>query len=191
MNWLRIESFYFFQLFCGKELIKMAKLRIAGIVPESVVDGPGFRYTVFTQGCRHHCKGCQNPQTHDFNGGYTVDTDDLFTEMSEDPLIKGLTFSGGDPFEQPAPLAELAEKAHAVGKDIMVYTGYTFEQLLERAKNDPDTAALLRQADVLIDGPFILEQLNLELKFRGSDNQRVIDVPRSLEQGHAVTFEFE
>ncbi len=169
----------------------MAKLRIAGIVPESVVDGPGFRYTVFTQGCRHHCKGCQNPQTHDFNGGYTVDTDDLFTEMSEDPLIKGLTFSGGDPFEQPAPLAELAEKAHAVGKDIMVYTGYTFEQLLERAKNDPDTAALLRQADVLIDGPFILEQLNLELKFRGSDNQRVIDVPRSLEQGHAVTFEFE
>ena len=169
----------------------MAKLRIAGIVPESVVDGPGFRYTVFTQGCRHHCKGCQNPQTHDFNGGYTVDTDDLFTEMSEDPLIKGLTFSGGDPFEQPAPLAELAEKAHAVGKDIMGYTGYTFEQLLERAKNDPDTAALLRQADVLIDGPFILEQLNLELKFRGSDNQRVIDVPRSLEQGHAVTFEFE
>lgn len=169
----------------------MAKLRIAGIVPESVVDGPGFRYTVFTQGCRHNCKGCHNPQTHDFNGGYWVDTNDLFAEMMEDPLIKGMTFSGGDPFEQPAPLAELAAKAHAAGKSIMVYTGYTFEQLTERAKTDPATDALLRQTDVLIDGPFILEQRNLELKFRGSDNQRVIDVPRSLADGNVVTFEFE
>ena len=169
----------------------MAKLRIAGIVPESVVDGPGFRYTVFTQGCRHNCKGCHNPQTHDFNGGYTVDTDDLFAEMMADPLIRGLTFSGGDPFEQPAPLAELARKAHAAGKDIMVYTGYTFEQLTQKAASDPATAALLAQTDILIDGPFILEQRNLELKFRGSDNQRVIDVPASLRQGTAVTFEFE
>lgn len=169
----------------------MAKLRIAGIVPESVVDGPGFRYTVFTQGCRHNCNGCHNPQTHDFNGGYLVDTDDLFSEMMEDPLIKGMTFSGGDPFEQPAPLAELAEKAHAAGKDIIVYSGYTFEQLRERAKSDPATDALLRQTDVLIDGPFILEQLNLELKFRGSDNQRVIDVPRSIDENRIVTFEFE
>ena len=169
----------------------MAKLRIAGIVPESVVDGPGIRFTVFTQGCRHNCKGCQNPQTHDFNGGYFVDTDDLFSEMIENPLIKGLTFSGGDPFEQPAPLADLAEKAHAAGKDIMTYTGYSFEQLLDKAKSDPATDALLHQTDILIDKPFILEQLNLELKFRGSDNQRVIDVPRSLAEGKAVTFEFE
>ena len=169
----------------------MARLRIAGVVPESVVDGPGFRYTVFTQGCRHNCKGCHNPQTHDFNGGYLVDTDDLFNEMMEDPLIRGMTFSGGDPFEQPVPLAEHAEKAHAAGKDIMVYSGYTFEQLMERAKSDPATDALLRQTDILIDGPFLLEQRNLELKFRGSDNQRVIDVPRSLAEGRIVTFEFE
>ena len=169
----------------------MARLRIAGVVPESVVDGPGFRYTVFTQGCRHNCKGCHNPQTHDFNGGYLVDTDDLFNEMMEDPLIRGMTFSGGDPFEQPAPLALLAEKAHAAGKDIMVYSGYTFEQLMERAKSDPATDALLRQTDILIDGPFLLEQRNWELKFRGSDNQRVIDVPRSLAEGRIVTFEFE
>ena len=169
----------------------MAKLRIAGIIPESVVDGPGFRYTIFTQGCRHNCKGCHNPQTHDFNGGYIVDTDDLLAEMLADPLIKGMTFSGGDPFEQPAPLAELAEKAHAAGKDIMVYTGYTFEQLLARAKDDPATDALLRRTDTLIDGPFILEQRNLELPFRGSENQRVIDVPASLASGEAVTFEFE
>ena len=169
----------------------MAKLRIAGVVPESVVDGPGFRYTVFTQGCRHNCKGCHNPQTHDFEGGYIVDTDELFAEMTEDPLIKGMTFSGGDPFEQPAPLAELAEKAHRAGKDIMVYTGYTFEQLIDRAKNDEDTAALLHQTDILIDGPFILEQKNLELKFRGSDNQRVIDVPRSLAEHKIITYEFD
>lgn len=169
----------------------MAMLRVAGIVPESVVDGPGFRYTVFTQGCRHNCPGCHNPQTHDFNGGYTVDINALFEEMSEDPLIRGLTFSGGDPFEQPAPLAELAQKAHAVGKDVMVYTGYTFEQLLERAKSDPATDALLHQTDILIDGPFLLAQRNLELKFRGSDNQRVIDVPRSLAEGRVVTLEFE
>ena len=169
----------------------MARLKIAGIVPESVVDGPGFRYTIFTQGCRHNCKGCHNPQTHDFNGGYFVDTDDLFNEMMEDPLITGMTFSGGDPFEQPAPLAGLALRAHAAGKNIMVYTGYTFEQLIEKSKTDPATDALLRQTDVLIDGPFILEQRNLELKFRGSDNQRVIDVPRSLAEGRAVTFELE
>ena len=169
----------------------MAQLRIAGIVPASVVDGPGFRYTVFTQGCRHNCRGCHNPQTHDFNGGYYVDTDDLFNEMMSDPLIKGMTFSGGDPFEQPAPLAELAKKARAAGKDIIVYTGYTFEQLLSRAESDPDTDALLKQTDVLIDGPFVLEKLNLELKFRGSENQRIIDVPRSIASGKAVTFEFE
>lgn len=169
----------------------MPQLRIAGIVPESVVDGPGFRYTVFTQGCRHNCPGCHNPQTHDFGGGHLVDTDDLLAEMLEDPLIKGMTFSGGDPFEQPAPLADLARKAHEKGKDIMVYTGYTFEQLLDRAKNDPATDALLRQTDILIDGPFILAQRNLELRFRGSDNQRVIDVPESLASGEIVTFEFE
>ena len=111
----------------------MSQLRVAGIVPESVVDGPGFRYAIFTQGCRHNCFGCQNPQTHDFAGGYVVDTDDLFAEMTEDPLIRGMTFSGGDPFEQPAPLAELAAKVHAVGKDIVAYTGYTYEQLLAKA----------------------------------------------------------
>jgi anaerobic ribonucleoside-triphosphate reductase activating protein len=120
-----------------------------------------------------------------------VDTDDLFNEMMSDPLIKGMTFSGGDPFEQPAPLAELAKKARAAGKDIIVYTGYTFEQLLSRAESDPDTDALLKQTDVLIDGPFVLDKLNLELKFRGSENQRIIDVPRSIASGKAVTFEFE
>ena len=169
----------------------MSQIRVAGIVPESVVDGPGFRYAIFTQGCRHNCPGCQNPQTHDFEGGYVVDTDDLFAEMMEDPLIKGMTFSGGDPFVQPAPLAELAVRAHAAGKDIVAYSGYTYEQLLAKAAQEPAVMDLLRETDVLIDGPFILEQRNLELKFRGSDNQRVIDVKQSLASGEVVTFEFE
>lgn len=169
----------------------MAKLRIAGIEPESVVDGPGFRYTIFTQGCRHNCPGCHNPQTHDFNGGYVVDTEDLFNEMMEDPLIRGITLSGGDPFEQPVPLVGLAAKAHTVGKDVIVYTGYTYEQLLEMAEKDPAIQAFLQQIDILVDGPFILAQRNLELKFRGSDNQRVIDVPKSLSSGTIVVVEFE
>lgn len=169
----------------------MAKLRVAGIVAESVVDGPGIRYAIFTQGCRHDCKGCQNPQTHDFEGGYVVDTDDLFDEMMADPLIKGVTFSGGEPFEQPAPLAELAAKVHAAGRDVIAYTGYTYEQLLAKEAAEPAVMALLRETDVLIDGRFVLEQLDLELKFRGSTNQRVIDVPKSLAAGEVVTFEFE
>lgn len=169
----------------------MAQIRIAGVVPESVVDGPGFRYTIFTQGCSHNCKGCHNPQTHDFDGGYLADTDDLFSEMMSDPLIRGMTFSGGDPFEQPASLAELAVKVHAAGKDIICYTGYTYEQLIEKSAEDHSIMDLLRETDVLIDGPFILEQRNLELKFRGSGNQRVIDVKKTLESGGVVTFEFE
>lgn len=169
----------------------MAQIRIAGIVAESVVDGPGLRYTVFTQGCRHDCKGCHNPHTHDFEGGYSVDTDDLFAEMMADPLIKGMTFSGGDPFEQPAPLAELAAKVHAAGRDIISYTGYTYEQLLDKAAENPSIMDLLKETDVLIDGPFVLEERNLTLKFRGSNNQRVIDVKKSLELGRVITFEFE
>ena len=169
----------------------MAKLRVAGFVTESVVDGPGIRYTVFTQGCRHHCKGCHNPQTHDFSGGYEVDTDDLLEELIQDPLLQGVTFSGGDPFEQPAPLADLAAKVHKAGRDVMAYTGYTFEQLLERGEREPSVMDLLRQTDVLIDGRFVLELLDYDLRFRGSSNQRVIDVPQSLATGRVVTFEFE
>lgn len=169
----------------------MAQIRIAGVVPESVVDGPGFRYTIFTQGCSHNCQGCHNPQTHDFNGGYLVDTDELFIEMMSDPLIKGMTFSGGDPFEQPEPLAELASKVHSAGKDIICYTGYTYEQLLDKSSENPSVMDLLKETDVLIDGPFVLEERDLTLKFRGSVNQRVIDVKKSLASGSVVTFEFE
>ena len=162
----------------------MASLRISGVVPESIVDGKGIRYVIFTQGCPHHCPGCHNPQTHDFEGGYLVDTDDLLEELRQNPLLKGVTFSGGEPFCQPAPLAELARKIHESGLDVTVYTGYTYEQLLEQ--HNPDTDALLQQADVLIDGRYEQDKRDLTLHFRGSSNQRVIDLNRTRAEGRVV-----
>lgn len=167
------------------------KIRIAGIAGESIVDGPGFRYTIFTQGCPHHCKGCHNPQTHDFSGGYLADTDDFLKEINADPLLDGVTFSGGEPFCQCKPLAELAEKINALPRklNIISYTGYTFEYLLENADKIEGCRNLLQSIDYLVDGRFIEEQRSLELKFRGSRNQRFLDVKKSLAQGRAVLAE--
>lgn len=159
-------------------------LKLAGTVPESIVDGRGIRYTVFVQGCPHHCPGCHNPQTHPFEGGTPRTAEDVFAEFSRDPLLRGITFSGGEPFCQAGPLAALGRMVHAAGKDVTVYTGYTYEQLIE--KHDPDVDALLAETDVLIDGPFILAQRDLELRFRGSANQRLIDMNATRAQGHVV-----
>ena len=164
----------------------MPELRISGIVRESVVDGPGIRFVVFTQGCPHHCPGCHNPDTHPFDGGKLVNIERILAEVDKNPLLKGLTLSGGDPFCQPGPLAELARKAHARGLDVMVYSGYTLEQLLEKAETEPEVGALLREADVLVDGRFIEAEKSLLLKFRGSRNQRILDVKKSLSEGGPV-----
>ena len=162
-------------------------LNIAGIVPESIVDGKGIRYTVFVQGCPHHCPGCHNPQTHPFEGGKVRSVKKIFEEFQKDPILKGITFSGGEPFCQPGPLAELAKLVHSVGKDVTVFSGWTYEELT--AKHDPDTDALLAETDVLIDGRFVEELKNLELSFRGSENQRVIDMKKTREQGAVVLLE--
>lgn len=164
-------------------------LRIAGVIDESIVDGPGIRFVIFTQGCPHHCPGCHNPQTHDFAGGQEVKISRLLADVQADPLIGGVTLSGGEPFCQPKPLAELARVLRLGGKHIMTYTGYTWEQLLEM--DDPDVLALLRQCDVLVDGPFVQEQRDLSLRFRGSRNQRLLDVPKSLAAGQPVWWEDE
>ena len=160
------------------------KIRIAGTVNDSIVDGPGLRFAVFTQGCPHHCPGCQNPETHDPNGGHEEDTDALIARMKKNPLLSGLTLSGGDPLEQSAPCLALAKAAHEMGLNVWAYTGYTWEQLLQ--ENDPDRMALLREVDVLVDGPFILAQKSLELDYCGSKNQRLIDVPASLRENQVV-----
>ena len=157
------------------------KIKLAGIVNDSIVDGRGIRMTVFTQGCPHHCTGCHNPQTHDFAGGTWDDTDRIFEEFCKNPLLRGITFSGGEPFCQPIPLKVLADKVHGRRKDVTIYTGWTYEQLC--AMQNPDVDALLSVCDVLIDGPFIEAQKNLELPFRGSENQRLIDMKKTRETG--------
>ena len=160
------------------------EIRIAGTVDDSIVDGPGIRYTVFTQGCPHHCPGCHNPKTHAQDGGYTVDTEKIVAQLRANPLLDGLTLSGGEPFEQPAACTELARQAHALGLNVWCYTGYTCEVLLI-AKN-PAWEALLQQVDVLVDGPFLQGERSLELQYRGSKNQRLLDMPRTLETGVPV-----
>lgn len=161
-------------------------MRIAGTVQDSIVDGPGMRFTLFTQGCPHGCPGCQNPQTHDFNGGKERSVQSVINEMLENPLTDGLTLSGGEPFAQCEDCAAVARAARENGLNVWAYSGYTFEQLLERSKEDPDVTELLSLTDVLVDGPFVLEKKSMDCKWRGSTNQRLIDVKKSLEQGTAV-----
>lgn len=151
-------------------------INVCGIEPESIVDGPGFRFVVFVQGCPHHCPGCHNPQSHPFEGGTPYTAEELFEKIQENPLLSGVTLSGGEPFCQASALCELAHLVVNSGKNVMVYSGYTLEQLLEKGKTEPDVLRLLHLADMLVDGPYIESRRNLELLFRGSDNQRVIDL---------------
>ena len=151
-------------------------VRIAGVVENSFTDGPGVRFALFVQGCPHHCPGCHNPQTHDFAGGSETTVGALLEALDEDPLVSGLTLSGGEPFCQAGACAELARAAHARGKDVWTWSGWTYEQLRQKAATEPDVAELLRQTDVLVDGPFIEAERDLDLEWRGSANQRVLEL---------------
>lgn len=167
----------------------MKELRLAGVIRESIVDGPGIRMTIFTQGCPHKCEGCHNPQTHDFNGGYISYPENILKAIDADPLLKGVTFSGGEPFMQADALAELAVEIHKRGLNILTYTGFTFEQLLESFEKFPERKQLLEQTDYLIDGRFVLSLRSLNLQYRGSSNQRIIDVKKSLENNEVFVIE--
>ena len=163
------------------------EIRIAGTIGESIVDGPGIRYVVFTQGCPHHCPGCHNPQTHSFDVGTIMDIEELISQFKNNPLLKGITISGGEPFCQPLAAAELARAAHECGKDVMVYTGYTFEQLL--SGNVGNAMVLLEQADILVDDRFEEAKKSLLLKFKGSSNQRILNCKESLKFQKAIEME--
>ena len=163
------------------------RISLSGVTGDSIVDGPGLRLTIFTQGCLHHCPGCHNPQTHDPEGGSWADTEDILAAAAENPLLDGITLSGGDPFLQPVPCLALAEGAHKIGLNVWTYTGYTWEALLE--ENAPEKIALLKETDVLVDGPFLLAERSLELRFCGSRNQRLIDVKKSLAEDKVVLWE--
>ena len=161
-------------------------MRIAGFVEESIVDGPGFRIVIFFQGCAHHCYGCHNPETWDFEGGKEVSFDLIKKIIDDNPYADGITLSGGDPLYQIDASTEIAEYAKSKGLDVILYTGFLFEEVLEMTKANQRLKDLLNNVDTLIDGPFILEQRHLSLKFRGSSNQRIIDVKKSLMQNKIV-----
>ncbi|MBR6028251.1 MAG: anaerobic ribonucleoside-triphosphate reductase activating protein [Clostridia bacterium] len=158
-------------------------IRVAGIARDSIVDGPGIRTTVFVQGCPHHCPGCQNPETWPFDGGTEMSPEAIFESIRQNPLCRGVTFSGGEPFAQAEALLPLADLLKAAGYELASYTGYTFERLLG---GTPGQRQLLQRVDVLIDGPFLLSERSLDLNFRGSRNQRVLSVPLSLAEGRAI-----
>lgn len=163
-------------------------LRIAGIERESIVDGKGIRYVIFTQGCSHNCLGCHNPETHDFNGGKLVDITDILKEIKEDPLLDGITLSGGDPFFQASELITLCKECKKLNLDIWAYTGFTFENLISDKENN-DRIQLLKNIDILVDGKFILENRTFELVYRGSTNQRLIDVQKSIRENKTIILE--
>ncbi len=152
------------------------KIRLYGIIKESIVDGPGLRYVIFVQGCPHHCKGCHNPESHDMKGGFMTTTTRIWESLIKNPSIKGVTFSGGEPFCQPAPLAEIGRCARERGLNVMTYSGYTYEKLLEMAAEDSGVHDLLSVTNYLVDGPFIEAERDLSLRFRGSRNQNIYDV---------------
>jgi len=158
-------------------------MRIAGLVHDSIVDGPGLRYVVFTQGCGVCCSGCHNPDTWDSSGGTEISADDIIKEMLSNPLIDGLTLSGGEPFEQAADCISLAAAARNNGMNVWVFTGKVFEELLDEAKENENVQKLLSLSDVLVDGKYIEKERTLSLKWRGSRNQRIIDVQKSLITG--------
>lgn len=161
----------------------MDKLRLAAPLQEdSIVDGPGVRMVLWTQGCPHACKGCHNPHTHDENGGFEMDTDQIITAMKQTHLQSGLTLSGGEPFLQSVELLPVIQCAKEMKLNIWAYSGFTYEQLLANEAQKE----LLNKIDVLVDGKFIEAQKDYRLKFKGSRNQRIIDVQKSLAEGQIV-----
>ncbi|MCF6460185.1 anaerobic ribonucleoside-triphosphate reductase activating protein [Clostridium sp. Cult3] len=162
------------------------QIKIAGIIKESIVDGPGIRLVIFTQGCVHNCIGCHNPETHSFSGGYYMEIDEIMEMIKKNPLLDGITLSGGDPFVQAKACANLANKVQKLGLNVVTYTGYTFDEIIKEMEINHSWEQLLRATDILIDGPFNIDKRNLLLKFKGSENQRIIDVKRSLEKNNII-----
>ena len=158
-------------------------LELSGIVSDSIVDGPGIRTTIFSQGCPHHCPGCHNPETWAFGCGTQIPVEAVVEIVESNPLCRGVTFSGGEPFAQAEGFARLARVLKEKGYEIASYSGYTFEALLRGSEAQKE---LLRSIDILIDGRFILAQKSLEIAFRGSRNQRILDIKKSLAEGRAV-----
>lgn len=159
-------------------------IRVAGILHDSIVDGPGLRLTIFFQGCPRSCEGCHNPESQDFDSGKLSSAEKILEDLDNNPLTQGVTFSGGEPFSRAEALLPLAAEIKKRKLELAIYTGYTIEEILE--DGDKFALDLLGMSDVIIDGPFILEQRSLTLPFRGSHNQRILDSKKSLTNKKAV-----
>ena len=164
-------------------------IRIAGLTNDSIVDGQGIRYTIFTQGCPHHCPGCHNQTALPIDGGKDAAVEEILAKIKQNPLLDGITLSGGEPFLQADPCTVLAMEAHALGLTVWTYTGFTYEVLLAGIADNPEWGSLLNETDVLVDGPFMQNEKSLELAFRGSKNQRLIDMKKTRDSGEIVLWE--
>lgn len=170
----------------------MTKIRLAfPLQSDSIVDGEGIRTVVWTQGCLHHCPGCHNPQTHDLNGGIEYEIEEIKKELSELEWQDGITLSGGDPFFQAKASAEIAKYARSLGMNVWAYTGYTYEQLLSISQKNQDIRELLYNIDVLVDGRFEQDKKSLNIRYRGSTNQRIINVPESLKENQTIIQKYD
>lgn len=163
-----------------------ARFATKEIQQDSIVDGEGIRSVIWFQGCSHNCPGCHNPETHDFNAGEIVSLEEMKEQIDELEFQAGVTFSGGDPMMQVEALTELASYVHEKGMNVWVYTGFTFEELMTLAEKNDNYRKALEEIDVLVDGRFVLELRSFDAQFRGSSNQRILDVKKSLEKGQAV-----
>ena len=152
-------------------------IRMCGIEPESIVGGPGFRFVIFVQGCPHHCHGCHNPESWSFDAGYDISVEEVFEQIKAGEGLRGVTFSGGEPFEQVPALLELAKLVMGAGLTLMSYSGYTLDEL--ESRHDPETDELLSMLDILVDGRYDEKLRNLTLIYCGSENQRVIDMRKT------------
>lgn len=170
-------------------MLEDKKIRLAAILKESLVNGPGLRRVLFSQGCPHNCKGCFSPHTHSYTDGVLINMDDIIEDIRKNPLLKGVTFSGGEPFEQADKFAYIAKEVKKMGLNIWCYTGYTFEYILENQHKRKGWSELLKYIDVLVDGKFEEDKKEEGLKFRGSSNQRIIDIKESIESLEVVALD--
>lgn len=166
------------------------QVRLSGIAFESLVNGPGLRRVIFAQGCIHNCKGCFNPDTHDMQGGQMMNMDKIIEDIKNNPLIKGVTFSGGDCLEQADKFAYMGKEIKKLGLNIWCYTGYTYEYILKNKDKRVGWNQLLNSIDVLVDGKFEEDKQDASLRYKGSINQRIIDIKESLKSNKVVTIEY-
>lgn len=158
----------------------LERINILDIIRGTTVDGPGFRTSIYISGCRHHCHGCHNPESWSFELGNAMSLEEIMDIVKEEDF--DVTLSGGDPLYHPDWVAKLCDEIHKLNHTVWLYTGFTWEEIMD----SPILLEAIKQCDVIVDSPFILELRDTDLLFRGSSNQRIIDVKRSMDSGEII-----